>query len=282
MKFIDKSLNKAAGNLLVANFLDSRRNPSTNRYSKINYSTHPTHPFRIKLRDALRDLFLDEQKNLCCYCMRSIDDSATIEHIVPKSVTTQKELNQYRHIPIIKNNVCLQSVFEKAKRKLKTPPFPLEIAYENMVASCDGKIIDGIPKDTTAKFCNNFRLSKFVEPLFYLRNVMNDIEYKPAGLLVPKNVSYISSIQNVGLDYITLKRIRQVWYHISVENIKDIENADTKKKRNVILTINLISLPQAKRNQLIADFKTTTFWNILLQYKWFYNYFRTHYPIKKR
>lgn len=286
MKFIDKSLNKAEGNLLVDEFLDSRWCDSTKSYSKIDYSTHPTHPFKLQLRDALRQLLLTEQKKLCCYCMRSIDDNTTtFEHIVPQSTNTEAELSRYTHFPIIGDNVCLQSVFENATEKRNTPPFPLEIAYENLVASCNGRVNDGIPRDKTPKFCNNKRKNNFIEPLFFVSTIENEIRYKKGGLLLfPLKDAYDESISepNLNLNYDTLKRIRQVWYYIRVENIEDIENANTEAERNEILTVNLMGLPQAKRNQLIADFTTKKFWNILLQYKWFYNYFRNEYPIANR
>lgn len=279
MKFIDKTLNQIKGNNLVNNFLNGRWNNIANRYFSIGYSSKE---FSINLKLDLKQLLLNEQNNLCCYCMRQLNNDATLEHIVPKSTKILVELNRYTHFKAIGDNVCLQSVFENASMLQNTPPFPLEIAYQNLVASCDGRILDGIPKDTTAKFCNNYRKNNFVEPLFYLENVAIEIEYKPSGMLVPQNVSYISSIQNVRLNYDTLKKIRQVWYYISIENLVDIESAVTEPDRNVILTVNLISLPFAERNRLIADFKTEAFWNILLQYKWFYDYFRNNYPIELR
>jgi hypothetical protein len=283
MEFIDKSMNQAEGNLLVNTFLTSRWNNLNNNYTEINYSTNPNHPFRQLLRIPLRDLLLNEQHNRCCYCMRSIDEnSTTFEHIVPKSIITIQEWKKYSHFNIIRDNVCLQSVFDSANVIQNTPPYPLEIAYENLAASCNGRIIDGISKDNTAKFCNNKRGNKFVEPLFYLVNVSTEIEYKPAGLLVPRDVTYASSIQNVHLNYDTLEKIRQVWYHLSVEEIENIINAVTETDRNIILTLNLMSLLPRRRNQLIRDFKTETFWKILIQYKWFYTYYRNNYPISAR
>ena len=250
-----------------------------NSYSQIDYSTHPNHPFRLSLRGSLRQLLLVEQGNYCCYCMRSIDEnSTTVEHIVPKSANTQAELNLYTHLTIIGNNVCLQSVFDNATTQLNPPPFPLEIAYENLTASCKGDF----PGGATYHICNHKRGSNFVEPLFYVSTIETDITYKKAGILFSSNSAYDASIITLNLNYDSLEHIRQVWFHISVENIADIENAVTETDRNVILTVNLISLPQARRNQLIADFKSETFWNILLQYKWFYHYFRSNYPIATR
>jgi hypothetical protein len=278
MEFIDKTSNKVVGDLLVDTFLNSRWNIVPNRYSDINYSTERTHPFRLALRDPLRNQLLLEQKNLCCYCMRSIDENTTtLEHIVPKSTKTQVELDKYIHYPLIRDNVCLQSVFDSATVKLGTPQFPLEIAYENLTVSCKGDF----PGGATYHICNHKRGNDFIEALFYISTINAEISYRKAGLLLSLNGSYDATITTLNLNYDSLERIRQVWYHISVEEISDILSA-TSEDRNTILTLNLISLPQARRIKLIADFKTETFWNMLMQYKWFHNYYRTIYPLETR
>lgn len=277
MKFIDKTLNQINGNNLLNVFLSSRWNNTTNRYTSIGYTNTE---FKQNLRPSLKQLLLNEQSNLCCYCMRQInnDDTTTLEHIVPKSTSTQVVLNQYTHFKIINDNVCLQSVFNNATAQQNTPPFPLEIAYENLTASCKGDF----PGGATYHICNHRRKNNLVVPLFYVSTIETEINYKKAGILFSTNSAYDTSITTLNLNYDSLERIRQVWYHISVENMADIENAITETDRNTILTINLISLPQARRMALIADFKTETFWNVLLQYKWFYNYYRNNYPIATR
>jgi len=277
MKFIDKTINQVNGNNLLNVFLNNRWNNISNRYISIGYSGQE---FRQNLRPDLKLLLLNEQSNLCCYCMRLInnDNTITFEHIVPKSTTTVAELNQYTHFNIIRNNVCLQSVFDNATAQQNTPPYPLEIAYENLTASCKGDF----PGGPTYHICNHRRGSNFVEPLFYISTIETEITYRKAGILFSTNSAYDASITTLNLNYDSLERIRQVWYHISVENLADIEGAITEADRNAILTVNLISLPQARRMLLIADFKTETFWNVLLQYKWFYNYYRNNYPLAAR
>lgn len=278
MKFIDKTLNKTTGNQLVNAFITSRWNSLTNRYIQINYLGQA---FKQSLRTPLKALLLNEQNHLCCYCMRQLmnDDTTTLEHIVPKSTNTVVALNRYSHIPIILNNVCLQAVFDNTNVQLNTPPFPLEIAYENLTASCKGNF----PGGATYHICNHKRGNNFIEPLFYTSSIETDIVYRKAGLMDSSNNSHNSSIITLNLNYDSLEKIRQVWYHISVENLADIESADTELKRNIILTLNLVSVSDARRRaNLIADFKTQTFWNILLQYKWFYNYYQTNYPITTR
>lgn len=277
MKFIDKSLNQVRGHLLVNNFLISRWSAVSNNYSQINYSGHA---FRTTLRSNLKLLLLTEQNYLCCYCMRQLadDDTTTLEHIVPRSTNTQGELNHYTHFTIILNNVCLQSLFDTSPIQRNTPPFPLEIAYDNLSASCKGDF----PGGATYHICNHKRGNDFIEPLFYISTIETEITYSKAGLLVSTNSSYDGTITTLNLNYDSLERVRQVWYHISVENMTAINNAITEDKRKEILTVNLASLPQARRIQLIVDFKTEIFWNVLMQYKWFYDYYRTNYPIATR
>lgn len=282
MKFINKTLNQVQGRGLVDTFLNSRWDNVARRYSNIDYSTEPNHPFKLSLRNPLRQLLLREQNSYCCYCMRLINaNSTTFEHVVAKSrsTITQTTLDQYSNYPIIRNSVCLQSIFDNARVKLNTPPYPLEIAYENLTASCNGKFL---PDGVSVQTCNCKRQDNFILPLFYISTIQSEIVYRNGGLIESLNNSYDASINTLRLNHNTLQKVRQVWYHISVENIGNIENADTELKRNVILTTNLISLPSTRRNQLIGDFKTETFWNVLLQYKWFYDYYKRTYPIVNR
>ena len=268
MKFIDKTLNQAGGNQLVDAFLNNRWNSSTNRYSSIGYSSKQ---FAQRLRTPLKQFLLFEQNHFCCYCMRLIDENTTtLEHVVPQSTDDLVKLNLYNHNTIIAQNVCLQSDFENASIKKNTPPYPLQIAYENLTASCNGVLPDGSTKRT----CNNFRGNRFIEPMFYVSTIEDDITYRNGGFMLSSNSLHDNSINNIlNLNYDLLQEIRQVWYHLSTENISDIENADTEHKRNVILTLNLMGLPQNQRNSLIAVFKMNLFWNALLQYKWFYSYY---------
>jgi hypothetical protein len=268
MKFINKALNQINGNQLVDAFLNDRWDNAISQYSNIGYTKLE---FNQLLRDPLVQLLLREQNNYCCYCMRYIDTSSTTrEHVVPISSRIQSELNQYAHYPIIRDNVCLQTVFDNATNQLNTPPYPLEIAYENLTASCNGVF----PNGPTYHTCNHIRGNHFIEPMFYISTIEHEIIYRRAGLMDSSDISHIPSIRILNLNYSSLQKIRQVWYHISVENIQDIENADTELKRNEILTTNLIGLPPTRRIQLIADFKTETYWDVLLQYKWFYDYYR--------
>ncbi len=276
MRYIDKSLNQAAANALVNAFLASRWDVHNNCYTSISYSGQE---FINNLKPNLKQLLLTEQQFLCCYCMRRLTNiTTTFEHIVPRSTVTQLGLNQYTHNHLIDVNVCLQSVFDSATVPVVSPPYPLEIGYENLTASCKGDF----PGSVTYHICNHKRGSAFIEPLFYIPTIANEVSYLKGGLLSSSNSGYDNSIIVLNLNYDSLERIRQVWYYISVENIVDIENAATEAQKNDILTVNLMSLPPERRNRLIADFKNETFWNVLLLYKWFHSYYIMKYPIADR
>ncbi len=177
MNFIDKTVHQTAGHELVNSFLTSRWDTVNFCYSLIGYEETE---FRNHLKARLRQRLLQDQSNLCCYCMRIINESeTTLEHIVPKSTKTLVELNQYTHHPIIQNNVCLQSEFDNATALRITPPFPLEIAYENLTASCYGNF----PGGATYHICNHRRQNELVEPLFYISTIHNDIIYLKGGLI---------------------------------------------------------------------------------------------------
>lgn len=277
MRFIDKTIHQTEGNQHLDTFLNNQWDNATNSYRNIGYIDTP---FKQLLKQPLKLLLLEEQGYVCCYCMRKLanDNNTTLEHVVPRSTNSQAQLNTYLHYATVNGNVCLQSVFNNANTKLPTPPYPLEIAYENLTASCKGDF----PGSVTYHICNHKRGNEYIELLFYVPTIEQEIRYQKAGLLLPLNTNYDNSIVVLNLNYDSLEHIRQVWYHLSGVSMTEIELITTESERNEILTINLIGLPAARRNQLIADFKTEIFWDILMQYSWFHLYYTTQYPLEHR
>lgn len=277
MNFINKTLNQQLVHPLVNAFLQTRWDATNNCYSEIGYEETA---FRNNLKQTLRQILLQEQNYHCCYCMRIIVESeTTLEHIIPKSTDSLVNLNLYTHHPIIQDNVCLQSEYENASTLRISPPFPLEIAYENLTASCYGNF----PSGTTYHICNHKRQNELVEPLFYISTIQNDIIYLKGGLISSTNTTYNSTIITLNLNYDSLERIREVWYHLSIIPLADIIQANTVILRNQILTLNLISIVDLNRKtRLINDFKIESLWNILLKYQWFHNYYFTKYPLENR
>jgi hypothetical protein len=277
MLFIDKETNRVQGHTLVNNFLISRWDDATSCYSEIGYNSIE---FRNQVKQLLKLLLLHEQQYRCCYCMREIanDDTTTLEHLVPKSTTSVAHYNLYKHNRQIDKYVCLQSVFVSSNIPLNTPPFPLEIAYDNLAASCKGDF----PGGASYHICNHKRRSEYIELLCCIPSIEHELTYTKGGLLFSNKTTYNQSIIHLNLNYNSLEQVRQIWYHISVEDWNAIQHATTDMERNTILTINLISLPPAKRKSLIATYKQEVFWNILLKYSWFYSYYKAQFPAANR
>ncbi len=112
MQFIDKTINQANAHNLLTQFLSSRWSAVNNHYSNIGYNDSEFQPTKQNLKSIL----INEQNQLCCYCMRKLakDSTTTLEHIIPRATTTLVDFNNYTHISILHQNVVLQSVFETA------------------------------------------------------------------------------------------------------------------------------------------------------------------------
>ena len=81
MQYIDKSIRENEGKQIIDNLLSDCWNNEDNSYVEANYDTLCKHEYR----EPFVNLLLEEQSNLCCYCMRELanDHKTTLEHIIP-------------------------------------------------------------------------------------------------------------------------------------------------------------------------------------------------------
>jgi len=265
------------GNTIVSDFLRGQWQGSpVNGYRNIGYNHMP--------KDALRNILLAEQNNLCCYCMRHIfytsreNKNCTLEHIIPRAVNDYNTFLRYTNqSDILNENVVIQSVFTASTVMLEIPPAPHHIAYHNLVASCDGSIWDNPNQPTryTAQFCNGHRGNEFIHPFFYDGHVNENIIYDHTGLVYyTEDDDRQTMINHLNLNYATLKKVRRVWFFISTSefNLVQVEAANDQLSRQNILTISILDSPlqNFQDDELINTFITDLFWGILLQYRWFY------------
>jgi len=227
---------------------------------------------------AYRAFCLEEQENVCCYCSREIDDSlhTELEHIIPRSVKNEQELQQYfNYSSILAKNVRLQEGFRVSAVQQITPPFPHHIAYHNIVASCNGRTFD-TSEDFTC--CNRIREDSFIPPL----NLMGKcIAYENDGTIV-----YLPEMQNrvyintLNLNKQKLKDIRRLWFLFSRTpvTIDDLLAATTEDDYKVLLTIHIITNPLRffSDNRLIDTFNVEAAWSIFMNYKYFLNFYRNN------
>lgn len=272
MQFISKFKYRKKGHRIVKSFIRGQWDYDNKRYINLKYN-------ELKREKRFKYLLLKEQQGFCCYCMRKIPlKDVTLEHVMPHHITNNKSQ---------KDEIRYYSKFGRLKRKyvyycpdaniplspqLCTPPFPHCIAYENLVASCNGKVFEGGEKYLLhkSKCCNNFRGNDKIIPLFFMPAVAEIIYYEIDGTLTYIE-KYHPTISSLNLMHPTLIFIRKVWAKIVINNISlSLVNkalTDNEARTDII---DDIDIDKSERNTLKAD----VYWKLLIEFYWFYGYFQ--------
>lgn len=225
-----------------------------------------------------RKFCLEEQDYVCCYCSREIDNSSNtqLEHIIPRDKKTNKDsiAEYFKFSKILEDNVVLQSEFTNSISRLTSPPFPHHIAYHNIVASCNGKILD-TSEDLTC--CNRNRGNDFVPPF----NLMpNSIAYLNDGTIYYVNDEIDNRfLKPLNLNKDFLKNIRRIWFLFSKSEVTEHEilnvSNELEIKEIIALHLEINPIKSSSDRSIIISFKTLSNWQTLMKYKYFLNYFRT-------
>ncbi len=235
-------------------------------------------------RTIYKTYCLEEQEYVCCYCSREIanNNHTELEHIIPRSVTTNEVLQHYFSLSnILADNIVLQEVFRLSTAQETPPPFPHHIAYQNIVASCNG-ITFKSSEDFTC--CNRNREDFFIPPY---NLIPNNIVYLNDGTIYSnidtnhkeQGIPY-ESLTHLNLNKQVLKNVRRIWFllansDVHLNQLLQASNIDDYKE---IFTLFLRVNPMKaiSDNNLIDSFENTTSWTVLMQYKYFLDYFRNN------
>jgi hypothetical protein len=260
----------------VTNFINGQWFEDSNRYIGIGYTDGAFNTTQLK------EYCLEEQENVCCYCSREIANNrhTELEHIIPRSVATNEALQPYFNLSnILADNIVLQEDFRLSTERQITPPFPHHIAYQNIVASCNG-ITFKSSEDFTC--CNRKREDDFIPPY---NLIQNNILYLNDGTIYStidttyevQGIQY-ESIAHLNLNKQTLKNIRRIWFLLASSdvNINQLTQATTIEDYSEIFTLYLRANPRkvTSDNNLIDSFENETSWKVLMHYKYFLTYFR--------
>ncbi len=254
----------------VSDFINGQWQDDSNKYIGIGFKDGAFDKSRIKR------YCLEEQASVCCYCSREIDNSQTteLEHIIPRSVNDNDSLYRYiSYSNILADNIVLQENFGLSTERQAIPPFPHHIAYHNIVASCNGRIID-TSEDFTC--CNRNRSNDFVPPF----NLMpNSIKYSNDGSVYYGDDEIDDRyIKPLNLNKEILKSIRRIWFLFANSDVTENEliNANNEERILEVITLHLEVNPfKSKSDRNIIDsFKALSNWGTLMKYRYFLNYFR--------
>ncbi len=239
------------------------------KYQNIGYSQvkNPANVFR--------GFFVDDQNAKCCYCCRNIFNNTTteLEHIIPSAKSELADFKPYYDLSVIlRENVIPQSVFENSDTEILSPPFPHHIAYQNIVASCNGRTFESSENFTC---CNRERKDDFVPPF----NVMPEsIEYLLDGTIV-----YLNDLENreyfsiLNLDKEILNKIRRLWFlfsksELTLENVLDDTILLKEKLVNYAIAN---SVTVAEDIKLLETFSNINLWDTFKEYSFFFEYYKS-------
>lgn len=233
----------------------------------------------------LENILVKEQEGYCCYCMRTLRQSeidgsernVTLEHIIPNHISESDfERDKARYSDYFKFDkkhikVFVHGVWEDKKKQLKPPPFPHFVAYDNLVASCDGRTLNNLDIITPHHCCNNYREDRFVAPLFYKENVEDLIRYDSKGN-IDCDEKYVRYLDERALNLMTYSfcQIRRFWRIIaqSEYTVDDILNArtDTTRRNDIIDDI-------SDNSDRWNSVRKEIVWKLFADYSWFYYYY---------
>lgn len=267
MKFLNDAWNEDLGKYVNCTFKDFKKNRNFER------------------------LLLQEQRGLCCYCMRnlSLGKHTTLEHILPLNENeVDKQKLYFRECGVLRKNVRFYFITpENCSKKLRCPKYPHFCAYENLVLSCDGSIYKSeeempIPVGRLHNCCNNVRGNQYILPLFYKRHIQQYVEYDKNGTLMRTKqmpasfkLDFDEYIKVLRLNQDTLKLLRKTWCEV-VRNgfsVADVMAAnagteDEKNKRQGIVAVLMFNREESTK--ILKD----QYWNLLCQYTYFYRYYK--------
>lgn len=267
MKFIDKKNKRNAfvTNIVINTFIKEQKK----RGNECKYFLLCKTPYK----NILRNFLIKEQQEKCCYCMRKLkyDDTTTLEHIIPKGAN-HTEINGYL---LAYKRIFTQIKHESNLRKFAYPPYPHQIAYGNLCASCKGILKEN---SLSSLCCNCKREHSTITPLIFIPNIERNIEYmKMSGEMILHITDSNRTLDKLGLNNAALKEIRMFWALIAKnKSMKFIKQNRKYDLLSVVFHVNnLQDLAKNGYGNFAKYFSTNEYyWNLLKDYKWFYFYYK--------
>lgn len=294
MEFIDKNRGKRWAHPILKSFLDRCRIHSSypkDLYDAMKSDIDPdagVNPDRETTYRRLLAGILSESSEgeglpsgvgHCCYCMRTInasDSHSTLEHVIPNKIKSLAEYRTYfsvaSRLESDEHVMVYRDVFLN-RHKGTCPPFPHNVAYENLVASCDGLFPNVDEVGGQHICCNNYRGDRAIPPFLFMENIHREFIYKSqSGNVIWKGNPNISSreekrivdeVLNLNCDH--LRMVRMIWSFLA-ENRMDC-HLTAGERRWVIDS--LLQRCHEKDKELINNFRSENYWALLDEYRYF-------------
>lgn len=272
MQFIDKSLKKQQGEQIVSEFLkcfyDRKGAYPQDMFKAFKSEIDDIHN-HVRFLQRLKDeVLIQEQKTLCCYCMRNLQkcNMITVEHIMCDHAADKAELDRYRTRPTELDGLPHSDDF-KSMNPIKYPPHPHSIAYQNLILSCDGDLFRENAKPVC---CNLKRQHKFLLPFILYSDITEKFVYTVDGIAQwvddpePPD-SKNNAMRILGLNCSVLKMIRRIWFFCNDHNLNPRKDIKERIVNTMIGFLSPSNITEGELNMLL-NFKKDKYWNLLLEY----------------
>lgn len=266
MQYISKYNLRKKGHAIIRRFLGVQWDKEGGYYFNLEYK-------QLKRNKSFEHLLINEQHGFCCYCMRHLGKGeVTLEHVIPQKIQnmTSLDIKYYAQFGRLKRKYVKYMESIPKDRKLKVPPYPHSIAYENIVASCTGKVYNEGEKYALHQCCNNFRGNEKIIPYFFIPQIEIKMGYRRDGTIeCPER--FDDTVKNLNLEHPSLVFMRRIWATIVKAGIAitDVQKA----QKNLELRTDIISdidIIKEERKKLMNDI----YWNLLNEFYWFHGYYQ--------
>ncbi len=258
MRYINKATHQFQGNQIIDRVLDTAWVEDQNQFVNANYDDGLCNNQQLFYREFTAVL-LGNQQHYCCYCMKYIDfDDTTLEHIIPHKTKTQDIFDSYLICAELNDHVMFSKYFDRTRKLIPPAKYPHDIAYFNLVASCDSNV-----------HCNHYRSSKFIRPLFYDNGIANKVQYNFEGIAYC--TEYDEELRSVGVSTnADLRAYRKAW-KILAETKDSLDEINDDDIDNVVFE--LIDHPYYERllNNLTGENNKK---ELFKRYHWFFQYYK--------
>ena len=153
--------------------------------------------------------------------------------------------------------------FEKFIYRTTHTQYPHDIAYDNLVASCNSNV-----------HCNHERGSKFLKPLFYDRDIQNKVSYDQEGIAFAGEYENELAILKISTNK-NLIVYRRIWKELAKVDLYPNPTSDD----NINAAILEVALSRNDTELILNNFwdqnrnLIPTKKDNLMKYKWFLTYF---------
>ena len=267
MQYISKYNFRKKGHAIFRKFLRQQWDKEAGCYFNLNYK-------QLKRNKSFEHLLINEQHGFCCYCMRHLGKGeVTLEHVMPQNIKNkipELDIKYYAQYGRLKRKYVKYLESIPKDKRLKIPPYPHSIAYENIVASCTGKVHNEGQEYALHQCCNNFRGNKKIIPFFFIPKIEFKIGYRNDGTIdYPER--FDDTVESLNLKHPSLVFIRKIWAAVVKADItvKDVQKAqkDMQLREDIISDIDIV---KEERKKL----KNDIYWNLLNEFYWFHGYYK--------